>query len=177
MKISTLTLIATLLTPLSTHLYGQSQTGALTPGTTPTGVLPPAGTVPDTQIQTSPGAQINSGTGTVDQPATGGGGVFGPSAGPGIFGPTRQATTDIYGNQQATPGTSVQGSTTGVVPVPQGNALNRRQGLQGQAATRPTDSQGNPLPLSSTPNQGQQAPLPNSINPLPQAPAGTMTGR
>lgn len=209
MKITNLALLAILASSTSASLYAQGQTTPVTPATTGTGTIPAQGTtvspgsLPATGVTVNPqvtptgaqaardaqSAQQNSlqANPTQSPQQAGGGGVFGPSAGPGVFGPAGQAatTTDIYGNQQVTPGTNVQQGTQRTVPgsgaVRQGSRA-VQQARPGQTTTpTATDLYGNPVPTD-----GQvQNQLPRDLQPLttpspsqPSQPAsGTVTGR
>ncbi|RYZ58683.1 MAG: hypothetical protein EOP07_06275 [Proteobacteria bacterium] len=212
MKLTNIALLAALATSTGAHLYAQGQTTPVTPATTGTGTIPSQGTtvspgtlpstgvtvnpaVTPTQVQGARNAQSAQQNSLQANPAqspqqAGGGGVFGPSAGPGVFGPAGQTTTtDIYGNQQATQGnntnTNVQAGTQRTIPgsgaVRQGSRA-VQQARPGQATTpTATDLYGNPVPTD-----GQvQNQLPRDLQPLttpspaqPTQPAsGTVTGR
>jgi hypothetical protein len=209
MKITSLALLAALASSTGASLYAQGQTTPVTPATTGTGTMPAQGTtvspgsipstgvtvnpsVTNTQAQAGREAQSAQQNSLQANPAqspqqAGGGGVFGPSAGPGIFGPAGQTTTtDIYGNQQATPGSNnvqqgTQRNVQGSGAVRQGSRA-VQQARPGQTSTpTATDLYGN-----SVPTDGQvQNQLPRDLQPLttpsPSQPAqpasGTVTGR
>lgn len=208
MKLNTIAILGTLIVPLSTTVFGQGQT---TPITTDTAVIPGQGStvnpgtmptqeqtvdpsVTSTQQQAVRNEQSAQQNTLQANPAqapqqAGAAGIFGPSKGPGIFGPTSQTvTTDIYGNQQISTGGTVQTNTqgsTGTAAVRPGSRLvpNTRPGQAPVPMTK--DINGNTIP-----SDGQvQNQLPRDLQPLimpplnaptpsqPAQPSSTVTGR
>ncbi|MBC7533208.1 MAG: hypothetical protein H7318_16685 [Oligoflexus sp.] len=217
MKITTLAILGTLIVPFSSSLFAQGQTNPVTPATTGTPVTPAQGTtgtpgtiptqglnvdpsVTTTDVQGARDAQAAQQNAVLANPAqspqqAGAGGVFGPSKGPGIFGPAGQtATTDIYGNRQVTSG---PGTTVSNQVAPGNSAVNQasrttNSNRPGQT-TNPSTRPGQPAPAVSLDINGNPIPtdgqvrneLPRDLQPLtspqspsqPVQPSGSVTGR
>ena len=193
MKITTLTILGTLIVPFSSTLFAQVQTNPVTPATTGTAVIPAQeatvtpGMIPTqgltvdssvtaTDVQGARDVQAAQQNAVQANPAqspqqAGAGGVFGPSRGPGISGPAGQTeTTDIYGNRQVTSG---PGSTVSNQLAPGTSAVNqasritnsKRPGQTNNPSTRP----GQPAPAVSLDINGNPIPTDGQVrNELPR---------